>query len=156
MRKNNWRLPRSFALSFLRVSRGRVLLTWIGAVRTLESKHLPGGTTMAQQKSVTLIDDLDGGKAAETITFGLDGASYEIDLSKKNATALRKAVADFVEHGRRVKAGAAPAKAQRPPVPRQGPNPAAVRLWATAQGIAVSARGRVPADLITQYEAAQT
>ena len=78
---------------------------------------------MAQQKSVTLIDDLDGGKAAETITFGLDGASYEIDLSKKNATALRKAVADFVEHGRRVKAGAAPAKAQRPPVPRQGPTP---------------------------------
>ena len=110
---------------------------------------------MAQQKSVTLIDDLDGGKAAETITFGLDGASYEIDLSKKNATALRKAVADFVEHGRRVKAGAAPAKAQRRPVPRQGPNPAAVRLWATAQGISVSARGRVPADLIAQYEAAQ-
>ena len=66
---------------------------------------------MAQQKSVTLIDDLDGGKAAETITFGLEGASYEIDLSKKNATALRKAVADFVEHGRRVKAGAAPSKA---------------------------------------------
>jgi len=111
---------------------------------------------MAQQKSVTLIDDLDGGKAAETITFGLDGASYEIDLSKKNATALRKAVADFVEHGRRVKAGAAAApKAQRRPAPRQGPNPAAVRLLATAQGIAVSARGRVPADLIAQYEAAQ-
>ncbi len=88
MRKNNWWLPRSFALSsFLRVSRGRVLLTWIGAIRTLESEHLPGGTKMAQQKSVTLIDDLDGGKAAETITFGLDGASYEIDLSKKNATA---------------------------------------------------------------------
>ena len=111
---------------------------------------------MAQQRSVTLIDDLDGGKAAETVTFGVDGASYEIDLSKKNATALRKAVADFVEHGRRVKAGSAPAsKAQRRPVPRQGPDPAAVRLWATAQGIAVSTRGRVPADLIAQYEAAQ-
>ena len=109
---------------------------------------------MAQQKSVTLIDDLDGGKAAETITFGLDGASYEIDLSKKNATALRKAVADFVEHGRRVKAGSAPAKAQRRPVPRLGPNPAAVRFWATTQGVAVSARGRVPAHLIAQYEAA--
>ena len=111
---------------------------------------------MAQQKSVTLIDDLDGGKAAETITFGLDGASYEIDLSKKNATALRKAVADFVDHGRRVRAGSAPApKAQRRPAPRQGPNPAAVRLWATAQGLTVSTRGRVPAELIAQYEAAQ-
>ena len=111
---------------------------------------------MAQQRSVTLIDDLDGGKAAETVTFGLDGTNYQIDLSKKNATALRKAVADFVDHGRQVKTGAAAApKAQRKPAPRQGPNPAAVRQWATTQGIPVSTRGRVPADLVAQYEAAQ-
>ena len=111
---------------------------------------------MAQQKSVTLIDDLDGGKAAETIAFGLDGANYEIDLSKKNASALRKAVADFVEHGRRVKAGAAPAaKSQRRPVPRKGPDPAEVRQWAAGQGITVSIRGRVPAEVIAQFEAAQ-
>jgi len=62
---------------------------------------------MAQQRSITLVDDLDGGKAAETVAFGLDGAQYEIDLSTKNASGLRKAVADFVAHGRRVKAGKA-------------------------------------------------
>ena len=47
---------------------------------------------MAQQTSVSLVDDLDGGKAAETVAFGLDGSSFEIDLSKKNAAALRKAL----------------------------------------------------------------
>ena len=58
---------------------------------------------MAQQTSVSLVDDLDGSKAAETVAFGLDGSSFEIDLSKKNAAALRKALTEFVEHGRRVK-----------------------------------------------------
>ena len=76
---------------------------------------------MAQQRSITLVDDLDGGKAAETVAFGLDGAQYEIDLSTKNASGLRKAVADFVAHGRRVKAGKTTAgTAQRRPVTRQG------------------------------------
>ncbi len=54
---------------------------------------------MARQQSVTLVDDLDGGKAAETVRFGLDGALYEIDLSKRNANALRKSLSDFVDHG---------------------------------------------------------
>ena len=40
---------------------------------------------MAREVIEKLIDDLDGGEATETVTFGLDGASYEIDLSKKNA-----------------------------------------------------------------------
>ena len=59
---------------------------------------------MAQQTSVSLVDDLDGGKAAETVTFGLDGSSFEIDLSKRSATALRTALTEFVEHGRQVTA----------------------------------------------------
>ena len=111
---------------------------------------------MVQQKSVTLVDDLDGGKAAETVAFGLDGADYEIDLSKRNASALRKAVAEFVDHGRRVKAGATPTgKTPRRPVPRKGHDPAAVRQWAAAQGITVSPRGRVSAEVMAQYGAAQ-
>ena len=60
---------------------------------------------MAQQTTVTLTDDLDGGKAAETVTFGLDGRVYEIDLSKKNAAALRKALGEFTASARRVRAG---------------------------------------------------
>ena len=112
---------------------------------------------MAHQTSVTLVDDLDGGKAAETVVFGLDGASYEIDLSKKNAGTLRKALTEFVEHGRRVKADrSASARNRKRPVPRTGPSPAAVREWAAAQGIAVSPRGRISADVVAQYEAAQS
>ena len=111
---------------------------------------------MAHQTSVTLVDDLDGGKAAETVSFGLDGASYEIDLSKKNAGTLRKALTEFVEHGRRVKAGSSTSGRNQRPVPRKGPGPAVVREWAAGQGIAVSPRGRISADVAAQYEAAQT
>ena len=44
---------------------------------------------MARQETVTLIDDIDGGKAHETVAFGLDGSTYEIDLNNKKAAALR-------------------------------------------------------------------
>jgi len=111
---------------------------------------------VAQQRSVSLVDDLDGGKAAETVAFGLDGVSFEIDLNKRNAAALRKALTEFVEHGRRVKTGAV-AGGRRGPgrvVTRSGPAPAVVREWATEQGIAVSPRGRVAADVLARYEAA--
>jgi hypothetical protein len=51
---------------------------------------------MAQQVQTLLIDDLDGGEAEETVRFGLDGTEYEIDLSAKNADALRKALAWYI------------------------------------------------------------
>jgi hypothetical protein len=57
---------------------------------------------MAQKITVTLEDDLDGGPAAETVRFGLGGAEYEIDLSKKNATAFRRQLAPFIEHAARL------------------------------------------------------
>ena len=107
---------------------------------------------MAQQTTVTLTDDLDGGKAAETVTFGLDGRSYEIDLSKKNAAALRKALGEFTASARKVRAGrSAAVKAVRAPARVDAK---AVREWAQEQGIAVSARGRVPSDIVEQYQAA--
>ena len=110
---------------------------------------------MAHQTVVAFTDDLDGGRAAETVVFGLDGSSYEIDLSQKNAAALREALAEFVEHVRRVKADRpASVRNQKHPVPRSGPSPAAVRDWAATQGIAVSSRGRISAEVVTQYEAA--
>lgn len=106
---------------------------------------------MAQQTTVTLTDDIDGGKAAETVSFGLDGRIYEIDLSKKNATALRKALGEFTASARHVRAGKSTAKAVRTPARVDAK---AVREWAQSQGIAVSARGRVPAELVEQYQAA--
>ena len=69
----------------------------------------------------------------------MDGASYEIDPSKKSAGTLRKALTEFVVHGRRVKADrSASVRDQKRPVPRTGPSSAAVREWAAAQGVAGS------------------
>ena len=64
---------------------------------------------MAQKVQVLLVDDLDGSEATETVAFGLDGASYEIDLSTGNAGKLRKELAHYVEHARKAKrSGSAP------------------------------------------------
>ena len=60
---------------------------------------------MAQKITVALEDDLDGGPADETVRFGLGGAEYEIDLSKKNATAFRRQLAPFIEHARKAGRG---------------------------------------------------
>jgi hypothetical protein len=55
---------------------------------------------MAQTTVVYLSDDLDGSEAEETVKFGLDGKFYEVDLNKKNAAALRKALKPYVDAGR--------------------------------------------------------
>jgi hypothetical protein len=106
---------------------------------------------MAQKVTVALEDDLDGGPAEETVRFGLGGAEYEIDLSKKNARAFRKQLAPFIEHAR--KAGRGPRR--RPGRTAAGRERSGdIRAWAKGQGIAVSDRGRIPASLVEQYEAA--
>ncbi|WP_274560291.1 histone-like nucleoid-structuring protein Lsr2 [Streptomyces spiramyceticus] len=100
---------------------------------------------MAQRVVVTLSDDIDGGDAAETVTFGLDGKSYEIDLNPANAKKLRTALEPFVEAGRKQsKSG----KAYRHTA--VAPHPAAVRAWARSHQMDVPARGRIPKKV---YEA---
>ncbi len=84
---------------------------------------------MAQRVQVVLEDDLDGGKADETVTFGLDGTSYEIDLSKKNAAKLRDALAQYVGSGRRIagrRAGGGRGRGRG----RAGSDSADIRAWA--------------------------
>jgi len=106
---------------------------------------------MAQKVTVALEDDLDGGPAAETIRFGFGGADYEIDLSKRNAAAFRKQLAPFIEHAR--KAGRAQQRRPaRTAASRQRSGD--IRAWAKSQGIAVSERGRIPASVVEQYQAA--
>jgi hypothetical protein len=102
---------------------------------------------------VVLVDDLDGGTADETVTFSLDGVSYEIDLTHDNAAHLRDALAPYVGHGRRVggprrSAGRGAARAH------SGTDPAEIREWAKGQGIAVNERGRISAELRATYDAA--
>ena len=57
---------------------------------------------MAQKVQVVLVDDIDDGAADETITFSLDGVTYEIDLSSEHAAQMRNAIAPWVGAGRRV------------------------------------------------------
>jgi hypothetical protein len=106
---------------------------------------------MAQKITVALEDDLDGGPADETLRFGLDGSEYEIDLSSKNATAFRRQLAPFIDHARKTGRG------QRHRPGRSASSrerSGGIRAWAKSQGIAVSARGRIPASVAEQYQAA--
>ena len=108
---------------------------------------------MAQITEVRLLDDLDGGEAAESVSFSLDGKSYEIDLSEKHAAALRDAFAPFVSSARR--AGGTTATA-RPRMSTRAGRPraetAAIREWASANGMEVSARGRISSTVLEAYE----
>jgi len=73
---------------------------------------------MAQKVTVSLVDDLSGAQADETFSFGLDGKSYEIDLSSKNADKLRQSLADYVAAARKPVAGASRAPSRRSGAPR--------------------------------------
>lgn len=108
---------------------------------------------MAQRVEVVLVDDLDGGPAEETVQFSLDGVSYEIDLNGDNAAALRDAMAVYVGHARRVGGRRASGRSS---ARRSGgtSETAAIRAWAREQGLPVNERGRVPGDIVAQYEAA--
>ncbi|QIQ06978.1 Lsr2 family protein [Streptomyces liangshanensis] len=94
---------------------------------------------------VTLSDDLDGGEAAETIAFGLDGKSYVIDLNPANAKKLRKALAPYLAAGRRQTNAARNGKNRTTyRHTALAPDPAAVRAWALSHKMDVPARGRIP------------
>jgi hypothetical protein len=115
---------------------------------------------MATLTTVTLVDDLDGSEAAESVAFALDGVSYEIDLSEENAEKLREALAGYVAGARRVdgtrRTGRAkpakPARGSRTAPDRE--QTAAVREWARANGYEVSERGRLSATVLAAFEAA--
>jgi hypothetical protein len=107
---------------------------------------------MAKTVSVVVSDDIDGSANAQTVTFGLDGVSYEIDLGKKNRAKLERDIAPYIDAGRRVSRARSRVTAGRPPGP--GADRAAVRAWAKQHGLQVSERGRISAVVIEQYEAA--
>lgn len=109
---------------------------------------------MARKTQVTLVDDLDGGKAEHTVTFGLDGTTFEIDLSNRNAAAMRKLLGPYLQAGRKMTKPTR-GRASRPySRVKTDVDPAAVRAWAIANGINVSARGRVAAEVIERFRAA--
>lgn len=119
---------------------------------------------MAQKVVVSLVDDLDSSEADETVEFGIDGTTYEIDLSDENASALRSRLADYVAHarrqsGRRRSGSTAPAAApaKRAPSGRAAVDREqnqAIREWARKQGMTVSERGRIPSEVSEAYHKA--
>jgi hypothetical protein len=106
---------------------------------------------MAQEVITRLTDDIDGGDADVTVTFGFDGEHFEIDLSKLHALEFTQAMSHFVEHARKVK----PAAGSRSPgsrAPRKK-NQNNIREWAQKErGYPVGNRGRIPAAIVTEYE----
>ena len=109
---------------------------------------------MAQKNVTILIDDITGKElpagAGETVSFSLDGVRYELDIDVKSAGKLRAVLAPYIEAGRRLH-GPSGVRVRRVKTPN---DPAAVRAWAASHGLDVSSRGRVPAHVIAQYEAA--
>jgi hypothetical protein len=98
---------------------------------------------------VQLEDDLTGGPADETIHFSLDGRSYEIDLNSRHASEFRHRLVPFTEH----------ARLARPQRQRVTVRSAAsrersrqIRLWAEERGFALSPHGRLPGNVIEEYE----
>jgi hypothetical protein len=115
---------------------------------------------VAQKVVVELVDDLDGTVSDDisTVSFALDGAVYEIDLTEDNAERLRDTIADFVSAARRtggrIKRGAASAtSAPRPAADREQTK--AIRDWARHNGFEVADRGRIPANVTAAFEEAQ-
>jgi Lsr2 len=116
---------------------------------------------MAQKTVIQLIDDLDGSEAQGTVSFGLDGTAYEIELSQVHAAELREAVAPYLAAARRVGrvsgrrtsvrpvAATAPARPTRP----DREQVAAIREWARGQGYEVKNRGRIPGAVMEAYNA---
>ena len=114
---------------------------------------------MAQKVDVKFIDDLDGTEAAGTVAFGLDGRTYEIDLSDDNAARLRDSLATFVAAARR--SGGTPRRGRTPRATADGApsranreETAAIRTWARENGHEVSERGRIPKAVVQAYQSA--
>ena len=108
---------------------------------------------MAQKVSVLLVDDIDGSDADETIKFGLDGTHYEVDLNSDHAEELRGQLSRYVKAARK-----ATGSAGRPAGGRRGSENDArnkeIRDWARERNLVVNDRGRIPAGIVTQFEAA--
>jgi hypothetical protein len=112
---------------------------------------------MVRRTEVKLLDDIDGSRADETLTYGLDGAMYEIDVSAEHAEKLRASLAKFVLKSRRIGRGrvTATSRGRSSAAPARGDRAQnqAIRDWAKTKGLEVSDRGRIPASVIERYEA---
>lgn len=106
---------------------------------------------MVQKVNIVLVDDIDGSPADETVTFGLDGTTYEIDLSGAHAAQLRDAFGVYVGHARKVTSSGPRRRAAK--ASDSGTSAREIRDWARSNGHTVPERGRIPADVRAAFEA---
>ncbi|OPC76829.1 hypothetical protein B4N89_46000 [Embleya scabrispora] len=108
---------------------------------------------MARRVITEFVDDIDGktGAGVQTHTFALDGVHYEIDLGEDTFQTLLDRLGPYFGAARKI-GSRSHASGKRPRAAALGPNPADVREWAKKHGIDVNARGRVPNDVIQQYQ----
>ena len=109
---------------------------------------------MAQKVNIILVDDLDGGTADENVQFGLDGTSYEIDLSAANAAELRSSLERFVQAARKTSTGRT--TRTKTASPSRGNDSAQIRQWARDNGYTVNSRGRIQAEIQEAYQKANS
>ena len=113
---------------------------------------------MAQRVVTSLVDDLDGGEGDRTVTFSFEGVSYEIDLSEANIELLEIALQPFIDAAR-ISGGSRRGRSRsRAQAKSNGSgddvDPKTVREWAKSNGIEISPRGRIRADVVAQFRAA--
>jgi hypothetical protein len=104
-------------------------------------------------KITKLVDDLDGETEAEmTLTFGLDGKEYEIDLHDENYEKYYAILELLASAGRRVVPvhNKVVSKTQG----RTREELVMIREWARANGHKVSEFGRIAESIIEAFEAA--
>ena len=114
---------------------------------------------MAERITVELVSDLSQKQTddMERVAWGLDGTSYEIDLTGTEAASMRKALAKYLAVSRKQSAstGARARKASnRRSNPSSGVDLSTVREWARSNGYEVSGRGRVSNAIVDAYRAA--
>jgi hypothetical protein len=126
-------------------------IVYNGRIVHLNPEVLSKGPTMARETMTRLVDDLDGSDAQETVKFALDGRSYEIDLSTKNAAKLRTTLATYVENGTRVARTSSTGGRRTGGTASSPEDTRDIRMWAEQQGYEVASRGRLSQDLIDLY-----
>lgn len=116
---------------------------------------MEGNCRVAKTTITKLIDDLDGGEGHETVRFVLDGQSYEIDLSAKNASRLRSVMSPYLQNATRLPGRSAPAGRPsargRAAAPTERDQNRAIRAWAERKGLAIALRGRIRQEIVDQY-----
>jgi hypothetical protein len=115
---------------------------------------------MAKATVEVLVDDLDGSEGAETVRLGWNGDWRELELSKKNLASLSRALDKYWDAGRPVSGEGQSNRRRRSRrttssrSTKAKRDPKVIRAWATENGIAVPARGRIPGDVERQYNEA--